>query len=194
MASDALILIGAGGHSKVVVDALASRGVRVTAYVALQPSTWIEQNGISRMDEQQLETLLPQSPQLVMGFVGLGVEALQRRSILMRQYEEKGGRFPPVIHASAIVSHKVRLDAGVQVLVGAVVNADAILEKGAVINTAAVVEHDAVIGAGSHIGPRAVVLGGAKLGRECFIGSNAVIIQQTVVASGSFIKALSIAQ
>ena len=192
MPSKPLFLIGAGGHAKVVAAALASQGKAITAYVDDNPASWLDSQHIPHISEAQLEAQLGTNPELVIGFVGLTLEALERRSQCMRDYQAKGAIFPSITHASAIIGSPVSLGAGVQILAGAVVNPYAIIKDGAVINSAAVIEHDAIIGAGSHIAPRAVVLGGAILGEHCFIGANAVIIQGVKVEQKTFVKALSL--
>ncbi|MDX1975783.1 MAG: hypothetical protein SFT92_08950 [Rickettsiales bacterium] len=191
-ASRPLILIGAGGHAKSLQDALISQNLGFTHYVDVESKGWADENNIVRMHEEALAKLLASGPQLVMGFVGADVASLQKRLQLMRDYQSKGATFPAIIHASAIVSTKATLAAGINILAGAVLNGYSSLAEGVIVNTAAVIEHDAQIGAGTHIAPRSVVLGGAKVGDCCYIGSNAVMVQNSTVASNQFIKSLTV--
>ncbi len=192
MPAKPLILIGAGGHAKVVLAALASQGKSITAYVDPNPASWLDAQSIPRLSEAELQALLPQAPELIIGFMGLTTEALERRRALMQDYQSKGAHFPAVTHAAATIGSPVVLSAGVQVLSAAVVNPYAIIKDGAVVNSGAVVEHDAIIGAGAHIAPRAVVLGEARIGECSFIGANAVVVQGVNVEAKTFVKALSV--
>lgn len=187
-----LILIGAGGHAKTLLDALESHQVIPAAYVDAKPQAWLEARGVKPLSESELITLLPQAPQLAIGFVGLDTTSLERRLRLMLEYESNGAVFPAIAHRSAIVSAQAELAPGVQLLAGSVVNGFAKIGKGSIINTSAVIEHDAVIGEGVHIAPRSVVLGGAKVGDVATIGSSAVVIQNTIVPSKHFVKALTV--
>jgi len=189
MPKNPLILIGAGGHAKVVLDALASHGKTITHYVDTNTPDWLSAKAMS---EEELQALLPQSPECIMGFVGLSVDALSRRLAMLRAYQAQGARFPVITHTSAIISPHAKIAAGAQVMAASVINAYATIAEGVVINTAATVEHDTTIRAGSHIAPRAVVLGGASIGECCFIGSNAVVIQEANVPSQTFVKAQSV--
>lgn len=190
--SDApLVLIGAGGHAKVLVDIIRARGRKLLGYVDDENKPWLAELGVPRMQEQELPAALAQA-ELVIGFVGLSCAALQRRLEIMRNYLQQGARLATLIHPSAVVSDRAQLATGVQVLPGAVINAQAVLGVGAVINSGAVVEHDANIGAGVHLAPRAVALGGTTIGECAYVGSGAVVIQNVSVAPAEFIKALAV--
>lgn len=182
-----IILIGAGGHAKVLLDV-----VQPAAYVDPKPNEWLNGKGIKHMSEEELNALLPQKPLLMMGFVGLSCDALARRQALMMDYIKRGAQFPAIIHPAASASPWAIIHDGVQILPGAIVNAHATLREGAIINSGAIVEHDAIVGKGAHIAPRATVLGGASVGEGAFIGSGAVIVQGALVPSGYFVKALTV--
>lgn len=186
-----LILIGAGGHAKVLVDCMLAANWQLDGYVDDESKPWLEALGAPRLTESQLENNL-KGARLVIGFVGLSCAALQRRLEIMKDYESKGATFPVLAHPSAIVSTQAQIGAGVQILPGAIINSHAVIGEGAVINTAAVVEHDASIEAGVHMAPRSVALGASKIGRCAYIGSGAVIIQNVSVEPAEFVKALAV--
>ena len=187
-----LVLLGGGGHAKVVMDALQARNHLPAAYVDSKGSPWLDALRITQWSEEKLMSMLGIGVQCVAAFVGLDCAALERRLQLMQKYKSSGAILPAVIHPSAIISKTAKIADGVQILAGAIVNGDATIGEGAVVNTGAVIEHDAVVGAGAHIAPRAVVLGGAQVGDLAYVGSNAVIIQNSTVAANNFIKALSV--
>ena len=188
LAQKSLILIGAGGHAKVVMDAVLAQGGKISGYVDPKPAAWLDAQGIPHITEAEFGL----SPQLIMGFVGLDCEALKKRYHMMQHYQQQGVNFPSIIHPSAIISPNAHISEGVQVLLGAVINAYARVEPGVVINSVSVVEHDAVIGAGAHIAPASVVLGGANIGECAYVGSQAVIVQNSELLPYSFVKALTV--
>jgi len=181
-----MIIIGAGGHAKTIVDALWQNGIHEGSYIDPDRQQWIEDAGYRRIEESEI----PPRSKMVIGFVGLTVAALERRYRLMRDYMAQSHYFPPVIHPSATVSRLAQLTEGCHIMAGACVNAHATIGQGAVINTNAIVEHDSEIGYGSHIAPGAAVLGNANVGVFSFIGCNAVVIQSTAVPPRTFLKAL----
>jgi sugar O-acyltransferase (sialic acid O-acetyltransferase NeuD family) len=186
-----LILIGAGGHAKSIWDAIHSQGLTLTAYVDPESKPWLDSLGIHRIEESSLAEQLQDAPQLIMGFLGLDTNSLAKRQRKMEDYRSRGAIFPVIAHTSTIISTNARIDAGVQLMAGSIVNGFATIEPGAVINTRAIVEHDVRIGVGSHIAPGATVLGGAIVGACCYIGSNAVVIQNSTVAPCTLVKASS---
>lgn len=185
-------LIGAGGHAATIVEIASMQGLRLQGYNDPKPASWIAAHDARQLDDATLEALLTKHPQLVMGFVGLNTESLQRRMGVMVRYTTLGAQFPPIIHPQAIISPSARIGGGVQILGGAVVNAHAVIGDGAIINSGAVIEHHAHIGAGSHIAPRASVLGNAHIGECAFVGAGAVVIQGQRVAAAQFVRALSV--
>ena len=191
MSAHSFILIGGGGHAKVVYDAITASGGVVTAYTDPKPSSWLEDVGLPRLTDEALDKALCDSQALALSFVGLDCPSLERRYALMVRYGTKAS-FPAIIHPSAVVSPWAKLSPGVQVMAGAIINAYAHIGAGAIINTRAVIEHDAHIGEGVHIAPGAVVLGAARVGEASYIGSNAVIVQNVTVKAKTFVKAASV--
>lgn len=187
-----LILIGGGGHAKVLYDIILAQNRLLYAYVDPKEHAWLSENNIKHISDYELSSVISSRPELFIGFVGLDCEALEKRMNTMKNYQQQGAYFTPLVHPSACVSSKATLSFGAQILPNAIVNSGAVIGEGAVINSGAIVEHDAVIGAGAHIAPRAVVLGGASVGDCAYISSGAVVIQNTIVPAKSFVKALTI--
>ncbi len=180
------VLVGGGGHARVVFEALVSAGEVVTAYCDPIDQQWLNTRNIRHV--QNLQDAPDQK--LIMSFLGVTTEALSLRLQKMHELASKGREFQKVIHASALISESATIEDGAQVLAGAIVNAGARVAKGAVVNTGAIVEHDVVVHAGAHIAPGAVVLGGATVGECAFVGAGAVVVQLTNVPTQHFVKAL----
>lgn len=187
-----LILIGAGGHARVLYDCIAGQGRMLYAYVDPKHQEWLAATNIKQISEDDLSSILPNRPELFMGFVGLDCKYLEKRLQMMQDYEKRGAYFTQLIHPTASVSKNAVLGKGVQALPNSVINSGAVIGDGAVINSGAVVEHDTQIGAGVHIAPKSVVLGGAKVGDCSYIASGAVVVQNSIVPPKTFIKALTV--
>lgn len=183
-----LILIGGGGHAKVLVDSVVAQGGTIGGYVDPQPAAWLDTLSIPHINE----TDISQSAQLIIGFVGLDCVALRKRYHLMQNYQKQGFHFPTLIHPAAIISQNAHIAEGAQILPGVIINAYANIHTGAIINSSAVIEHDAVIDAGAHIAPSATVLGGAHIGECAYVGSQAVVLQNSKLMPDTFVKALTV--
>jgi len=185
-----VLLVGAGGHAKVLNDMLALLGWSIASYVDPKTANWLNCTRYES-DDAALEDRLNDSFAIGMG--GMTPQALESRSLLAGRYAAFKAA-PAVIDPRAIVSTSARVSDSAQVFVGSVVNADAYLGEASIVNTCAIVEHEASIGAGTHVAPGAIVLGGATVGNFCMIGAGAIVLpgvrvpDRTLVAAGSVFR------
>ncbi len=180
------LLVGAGGHAKLLVEILIELGETVDAYVDPVARDWQTARHIS--DDDSAITLDPGA--LVLGLGGYKTPYLCKRLDLFQVYLDKGWNAPPIIHPSATVSPSSTLGEGVCVLAGAVIQPHAVIGDAVIINTRAVVEHDSAIGSGTHVAPGAIVLGDCRVGSTCMIGSGSIILQGVKVPDNTLVKAL----
>lgn len=182
-----VMLLGAGGHARAVVEAVRASGHRVVAYVDPREAGWLRAERIE--DDDAAATLHPDAG-IVLGLGGVTPEGLEARTGLFDRYVGAGRSAPPVVHPTAIVSGAARVDAGVIVLAGAIVQPGAVLQTACLVNTGAVVEHDAVVGEGAHVAPGAIILGAARIGTAAMVGAGAVVLPGAEVPAGGLVKAL----
>lgn len=181
-----ILIIGAGGHGRVVLEALRSAGRRSSFLDGALRGRTIDGAKVEGGDE--LLDVLP--PTRVVLAVGLGASSdVAARRAVYEAASAKGFRFPPVVAASALVSKLALLEDGAQILTRAVVHPGAVIGVNAVVNTGAIVEHDAVVGAHAFVGPGAVLLGACRIGAGAFIGAGAVVLPGVAVGSGAVVGA-----
>jgi sugar O-acyltransferase (sialic acid O-acetyltransferase NeuD family) len=184
-----VLLVGAGGHAKVVRDAIAALGWSVKAYVDSRTVEWLDCAQYESDDAGFGDQL---ADSVAIGVGGMTPQALEARCVLAKRYAAARKSGPAVVDPRAIVSASASISDLAQVLVGSIVNADAFIGETSIVNTRAVVEHDASVGAGAHIAPGALVLGGAKIGDYCMIGSGAIILPGTSVPARTLVPAGSV--
>jgi UDP-perosamine 4-acetyltransferase len=165
-----VIVVGAGGHAKVVIEAL--RSTRWEPAGLLDPHAAIEKllgvpllGGDSKGDELFRAGYRR-------AFIAIGRNDL--RCTLGQRFSSIGFELITIVHPSAVVAHSAVLGRGVLVMPQAVINAEARIDDYAIINTAAVVEHDCIVGRGVHIGPRSVMGGQVVIEEEVLFGIGAV--------------------
>jgi sugar O-acyltransferase (sialic acid O-acetyltransferase NeuD family) len=180
-----MLLVGAGGHAKAVVEALAAAKCPVDTYVDPRPSNWLQVRHLG--SDTEAEALLADN--FVLGVGGISPQDLVRRHGLYRVYRERGWMAHTVIHASAVISAQAEIGEGCIILARAVIQPGARLGEAVIINTGAIVEHDSAVGAGSHVAPGAIVLGGCTIGAECMIGAGALLLPGARVADATLIPA-----
>jgi UDP-perosamine 4-acetyltransferase len=187
------IIVGAGGHGRVVLDALSVAGGRIVGFTdansALHGSRLL---GVPVLGaDTALSAYSKETTRLANGIGSIG-NSFQRRTN-QEALAKSGWRFMTVVHPRAVIAADVVLEEGVQVMAGAVLQPGVRVGTGTIINTGAVVDHDCRIGCFSHIAPGATLSGGVTLGVECHVGTGASIIQgislgdKTVVGAGAVV-------
>lgn len=191
MKKEPLILVGAGGHCKSVIDVTEHLDNFVVAGIIGMP----EEAGTSILGYPVIGTdadldkiaLSYRYFHIALGFIG----SPAKRIAIWERLLGLGVEIPVLISPLAYVSKYARIGAGTVVMHQAVVNASAEVGKNVIINTKALIEHDAVVGDQSHIATGAIINGGVKIGYGSFVGSGAVTRQGVIVPDNSFIKANS---
>lgn len=182
-----IILIGGGGHAKVVLDALLALGREVIGFTDVNPAC-PSLLGVKRLGgDEVMERYGPDQVELANGMGS--TERPTFRAQMYERFKRLGFAFATVIHPTASLGREVVLGEGVQVMAGAVVQAGVRLAADVVINTRAVVEHDCVIGSHTHISPGAVLCGGVVVGEGSHIGATACLIQLVQVGRNCVVGA-----
>jgi UDP-perosamine 4-acetyltransferase len=180
-----VVIIGGGGHAKVVIESLRAAGETVTAIVDADP-TPREVLGVPVVgDDLALQGLREQG--LSKLFVAVGDNRL--RETLGRKARELGFALVNAIHPSAILSASARVGEGVAVMAGAVINADSHVGDLAIINTGAVVDHDGRLGVACHVGPASALAGGVSIGDRAFLGVGVRVIPGVTIGADTIVGA-----
>lgn len=181
MLSD-VVVFGAGGHGKVVADALLERREKVLGFVddslpagttvmdlpVLGPATWLRERSVR---------------------VALGIGHNEDRARAAELCRGATCEFVTVIHPRASVARSAVIGEGAVVLALAVVNAGATIGVGAIINSGCVVEHDCSVGRFAHISPNATMSGNCHVADLAHLGASAVMIPGTALGERSIVGA-----
>lgn len=183
--------LGAGGHTKVVIEIL--RLVKVYEIVGLvdpKQELWnTEVLGVPVLGD---DALLPQLYEqgVHYAFIGLGTVGDTRpRRRLYEKTRRQGFQIIESIHPQAIISPSAEFGEGVTIMAGAVINACARLGVDVIINTRAVVEHDCVIGDHVHIATGAQLASTVRVGNGVHIGAGATVRQCITIGEGAIVGA-----
>jgi UDP-perosamine 4-acetyltransferase len=184
------ILLGAGGHAKVVLDILRNWDFRILGVCDpfLYRDSVTNWRGIQVLgDDLYLNTLDPQKIVLANG-IGITPSSVIRENVYS-DFRRLGFSFPPLIHRTAWVSPDAKIEEGVQIMAGAIIQADVLIGENSIINTGATIDHDSEIGAHTHVAPGATICGNVSVGKSSFIGANCTILEGAVIDAGGFVRA-----
>ncbi len=184
-----IILLGAGGHGGVVLDALLLCGATVVGVCdpALDAGATIA-GGLALLDSERLSESHPPARYDIANGVGF-MPGQTSRQALFENMRDQGYAFAGVRHPSAIVARSAVLGDGAQIMAGTIIQNGCNIGASAIINTGAQIDHGCVIGDLSHICPGAILSGDVAIGEGAFVGAGAVIVNGLRIGRGAVIGA-----
>jgi sugar O-acyltransferase (sialic acid O-acetyltransferase NeuD family) len=192
MMSNPIIIMGAGGHAKVLVDTLLMLGRTIVGLTDRDMNkVGSEVLGMSVLGaDDVLRDFPPGSVELV-NALGTTTDTRARQN-LYATYKGHGYQFAPIIHPSAILSSAIVLGEGVQVMAGAVIQPGSSVGDNCIINTSASIDHDCVIEGHVHLAPGVTLSGKVCIGEGAHLGTGASVIQGMSIGSGALVAAGSV--
>ncbi len=189
MKNKPVILLGAGGHAKVLLDILLEQNVEILGIAEKEGKNKLtDLCGVSVIGaDSDVLNYSPDKIELVNGIGSIGSTALRQK--IYEYFKRQGYRFRQVVHSSAIISQRAELSEGVQVMAGAVVNIGTRIGENSIVNTKASVDHDCIIGAHVHIAPGVTLSGGVTVEDGSHIGTGATVVQGVAIGEYAFIEA-----
>jgi sugar O-acyltransferase (sialic acid O-acetyltransferase NeuD family) len=171
-------IFGAGGHGKVVLDALRVNNLNCDGFIDDKPV-----NICCGVPVYNILVIEPDSQKKI----HLAIGNLDIRVKLISQLKEYS--FFSVQHPKAVVSSSSIVGIGSFIAATAVIAPYSYVGNHVIVNHGAIVDHDCVIGDICHIAPRAVLGGNVKIGNRVLIGSGAIILPSITIADDAIIGA-----
>lgn len=174
-----VVIIGAGGHGRVVADIVDACGDEVIGFL---------DNDLSISN---VNLIGPSSDAIkyckdeIELFVAIG--NCKVREKIMNSLQD--AKWYTAIHPSAVISPSAVIGEGTCVMPNAVINNSAVIGKGVIVNTCASVDHDDVIGDFVHVACGARLAGTVTVGNCTWIGIGSTISNNVSVCSNLMIGA-----
>ena len=183
-----VVIVGAGGHARVIIDVLASRGIVPTGVLDphAEPGTLV--SGVTVLgDDTWLDANRTEDLRVVVGLGSTGSVAV--REGMFDLLRSKGLTVVGCVHASAVIGSDCRVDTTAQVLPGCVINHSATLGANVVVYSGTIVEHDCVVDDHAYLSPGVTLCGGVHVGRSAFIGAGATVLQGVRIGASAVVAA-----
>ena len=191
MAKKKIVLIGGGGHCKVVISILKKLDNFEIAGIVDNYKAGSLISGIKIIGtDDDLRDIYKSGIDNALITVG-STKDNTKRYRLFKMAREIGYEFPVIISPEAIVDD-VRIEEGTIVMPGSIINIDSSIGKNCIINTGSIIEHDCKIGNHCHIAPGVHISGVVNIGELSFIGIGATIIQGIKIGKNVTIGAGSV--
>lgn len=176
----ALLILAAGGHSKVVAETALAAGVA---------------SRIAFLDDRALPPVLgwpvlgpldqalhaSMQAEFTNALVAIGDPAIRLHWLGL--LKASGYQLPLLVHPSACISPSAQIGSGTVVFAKAAVQAQAQIGIGAILNTGCSVDHDARLADGVHVCPGARLAGEVRVGARSWIGIGASVIPQVRIGA-----------
>jgi len=178
-----MILFGASGHGKVILDILRRRGVEPRAF-------WDDKPALTHLMGVQVFPTPENSEMAELDQLIISVGNNRIRQLLAERFSMH--RFATAIHPSAQIAEDVEIGEGSVVMAGVLINPGCRIGKHVILNTGCVVDHDGRIGDFAHISPNATLTGNVTVGEGTHLGAGAVVIPGIAVGRWAVIGAGSV--
>lgn len=177
-----LVILGAGGHAKVVAGTATACGYDRLSFADDDPARWTTpllgvpvggpMDAIVRPD---------------IGPAILGIGRNEARLQLARRFAAM--EWVSLVHPRAWVHPSAKIGAGTVVFAGVVVQPDAEIGIHVIINTAATVDHDCVVGDFVHLAPGVHLAGHVRVNKGAFLGIGAVAMPRVTIGEWAVVGA-----
>ena len=174
-------IYGAGGHGKVVWDALQKSSLKCEGFIDDQAlNQWIDlpvfaSSFLNDIDDIELHIAIGNS---------------KVREEIAKKF--KNFKFVSIYHPDAIISLRAKIEVGTFLAAGSIIGPDASVGKHTIVNHHAVIDHDCSIGDFCHIAPHASLGGGVEVGQGVLIGAGAIVLPGITIADYATVGAGSI--
>ena len=187
MKSETVLIYGASGHGKVIIDIVEREGkYNIAGLIDDNP----EMHGSDfcgypiRGGFEVLTKGARSGSRLI-----LAVGDNRSRKEIWERVRTLGYELIYTIHPSAQIGRDVSLGLGTVVMANVVINPGVRIGENVIVNTGATVDHDCLIGDYAHISPGAHLAGNVTVGDLTHIGIGVTVITQVKIGKGSIIGA-----
>jgi len=182
-----IVIIGNGGHSKVVKDIiLSNKNFHIVGYLDDKYEDNLIKDNVFYGPIKAYQFFIDRFDEIKF-IIAIG-QNQTRKQIVKKINLEKTLYLSP-IHPSAIISPSARIGKGTVVMANTVINADVVIGDHVIVNTGSIIEHDSIVNDFAHISPNATLTGCIQLGEGVHIGAGATLIPNVKVGDWSTIGA-----
>jgi len=182
-----LLIYGASGHGKVIIDIVEKESRHeIVGFIdddfTLQGQDFCGYSILGGFD--LLNKALYHDCKLI-----LAIGDNRVRKNLCKKLKDLGYELARAIHPSSQIARDVSIGSGTVIMANAVVNSGTKIGGNVIINTGATIDHDCIIGDYVHISPGGHLAGNVKVGELSHIGIGASVIQEVSIGKNSIIGA-----
>lgn len=178
MYKNTLVILGAGGHSRVVIDVARACG-------------WIDflvfDDDPNVVCDGSIQDLLDKIHCYSNFFVAIGSNEVRSRYFTI--LESFSVEIVTLVHPSSIIMNDVSISKGTLISPGVILNSNVSIGSGSIVNTGSIIEHDSHIGNFVHVSPGAVIAGSCYISDYVWVCTGVSVINNINVGANAIIGA-----
>ncbi len=183
-----IVIVGAGGHGRVVLDILRNNHqFDIAGFIdsnsALHGQTM---DGIEILGDL---SLIAKFPELGIGGSIVAIGDNRIRQAYAQTLEKAGVSLVSAIHPAASIAGNANIGKNVVIAAGANVCAHVTIEDSVILNTGCIIDHESTIHKSAHICPGVRIAGHVKIKQAAFVGIGATIIQGITIGESAVVGA-----
>ena len=188
-----VLVIGASGHAKVVIDIIEKEGKYSIAGLIdhALPKGQIFFNYEVIGKDEDLDVLI-QGDAIKGCIVAIGDNFIREKVVKKLINIKKDITFISAIHPSAQIGRNVKIGVGSVIMAGAIINSDSSIGDFTIINTKVSIDHDNIIGDFSSIAPGATLGGNVRVGNWSTVSLGVNVIHGIKIGNCSLVGAGSL--
>ena len=177
-----VIIIGAGGHAKVIADIIYKSGDNLIGF--------LDDNLANKGKEIYLGKKVLGTTKDIENYnknyfiIGIG-----NNSIRKKINNENNLKLYTAIHPSAIIAQDVKIGTGSVIMAGVVINPGTVIGKNCIINTCSSLDHDNLLEDYVHISPGAHLAGTVTIKEGTWICTGAIVKNNITIGKNNIIGA-----
>jgi len=191
--ADRCVILGCGGHGRVVLDILRQAGdVELAGFVdSNRDLTGRHIDGLEVLGTPDDLPRLRNELGITQAIVAVGYNGVRRN--FAEQLTVQGFEMISAIHPSANIASTATIGRNTVIAAGALVCAHCQIGDSVILNTGSIVDHESVVGTASHVCPGARIAGRVVIESGGFVGIGSTVIQclrvgcEAVIGAGAVV-------
>ncbi len=184
-----IILLGGGGHAKVVANALLSnKKYNILGYIDKKNNGKLLEKIKYLGNDNKLQEIYTKGTQLAFCAIGsIGDYSIRKNAI--EKAKKIGFNFINAKHPTSIISQNVILGEGIYIGPNVIINPETQIGNYCILNTGCIIEHDCEIGEYVHISLGTIIGGGVIIENGSHVGLGSKVIQNIKIGKNAFVCA-----
>lgn len=177
-----VIIIGAGGHAKVIADIIYKSGDNLIGF--------LDDNLANKGKEIYLgKKVIGTTKDIEIYNKNYFIIGIGNNSIRKKINNENNLKLYTAIHPSAIIAEDVKIGTGSVIMAGVVINPGTVIGKNCIINTCSSLDHDNLLEDYVHISPGVHLAGTVSVKEGTWICTGAIVKNNITIGKNNIIGA-----